>query len=127
MSKIVKPALEIKGVTHVIHDDELNEVQAILDGDTPVYLAGNITFTANFDNDFTIDVNVILVQDDDCSGNSYIEATLYHGHHEIETETDPMERLDDEDFVFVYNDVTYIFTIMRASTYDEIMREKSYQ
>ena len=123
----ITPAVKIMGATHVIRDEQFNQIQDILDGNTPVTEKdGCITFRADFGNNIEADINIILVRDDDCTGNSYIEAVLYDGHHEVDRREDPVERLDDGDFVFVYEDTTYIFSIMRGSTYDEIMWEKEY-
>ena len=125
--EFIKPAVKIMGATHVISDEEFNQIQDILDGETPITEKdGCITFTANFGHGIDIDVNIVLVRDDDCTGNSYIEAIMYEDGIEVVNQIDPMERLDDDDFVLVHDDTTYIFSIMRGSTYDEIMREKEY-
>jgi len=124
--EIITPAVKIMGATHVISDEQFDQIQDILDGNTPVTeKSGSITFRAAFGNSIEIDINVVLVRDDDCTGNSYIEAIMYEDNIEVVNQFDPVERLGDEDFVFVHDDTTYIFTIMRGSTYDELMYEKS--
>lgn len=122
----ISPTLEIKGVTHIISDSEMDQIHNILVGDEPVTEKdGCITFSANFGNGIEMDVNIVLVRDDDFKGNSYIDSILYENGQEI-TSWAEAELLDDEDFVFVHEDVTYVFTIMRASSYDELMHEKTY-
>jgi hypothetical protein len=122
----ITPKLEIKGVTQIVSDEEMDQIYRILVGDESVTEKdGSITFTANYGNGIEMDVKIVLVRDDDFKGNSYIDSVLYEDGQEVASWADA-ELLEDDDFVFVHNDITYIFSIMRAATYDDMMGEKTY-
>jgi hypothetical protein len=123
----IEPRLSILGSTQVISDEQFDDIQGVLDGNIPVYSAGRCSFVADFANKMRIYLDVVLVPDDDCTGNSYIETSFYDDERELVRHVDPIERLDDDDIVIVHDNITYILTILRGSTYDEIMRKKSYQ
>lgn len=122
----IAPKLEIKGVTQIISDEEMDQIHRILVGDESVTEKdGCITFTANFGNGIEMDVKIVLVRDDEFKGNSYIDSVLYDNGQEVASWAEA-ELLEDDDFVFVYEDITYVFSIMRGSTYDDMMGEKTY-